>query len=72
MNSRPAGEPIPDNDRILADLFAEDAPPYEPPLLIPALLARTALTRQRPAWRVPSWWALFTDLPIRRLSRFWC
>ena len=48
--------PVPDTDRILADLFAEDAPPHEPPLLIPALLARTALTRQRPAWRVPSWW----------------
>lgn len=48
--------PLPDTDRILAELFAEDAPPHEPPLLISALLARTALTRQRSAWRVPSWW----------------
>ncbi len=48
--------PTPDTDRILADLFAEAAPPHEPPLLIPALLARTALTRQRPAWRIPSRW----------------
>lgn len=56
--------PVPDTDRILADLFAEDAPPHEPPLLIPALLARTALTRQRPAWRVPSRW-----LPASRAWR---
>ncbi len=56
MNSYQNGERFPDIDRILADVFAEDAPPSEPPLLIPALLARTALTRQRPAWRIPSRW----------------
>ena len=56
MNTDQNGERFPDIDRILADVFAEDAPPSEPPLLIPALLARTALTRQRPAWRIPSRW----------------
>ena len=56
MNTHQNGERFPDIDRILADVFAEDAPPSEPPLLIPALLARTALTRQRPAWRIPSRW----------------
>lgn len=56
MNSYQNGERFPDIDQILADVFAEDAPPSEPPLLIPALLARTALTRQRPAWRIPSRW----------------
>ena len=56
MNTYQNGERLPDIDLILADVFAEDAPPSEPPLLIPALLARTALTRQRPAWRIPSRW----------------
>jgi hypothetical protein len=56
MNTDLNGERFPDIDRILADVFTEDAPPSEPPLLIPALLARTALTRQRPAWRIPSRW----------------
>jgi hypothetical protein len=56
MNSYRNGEHLPDIDRILADVFAEDAPPSEPPLLIPALLARTVLTRQRPAWRIPARW----------------
>ena len=56
MNTGQNRDRFPDIDRILADVFAEDAPPSEPPLLIPALLARTALTRQRPAWRIPSRW----------------
>ena len=56
MNSPPNGAPFPDTDGILADFFAEEAPPHEPPVLLPALLARTALTRRRPAWRIPSWW----------------
>jgi hypothetical protein len=47
---------MPDADKLLDDFFAAEAPPQEPPILLPAMLARTALTRQRPAWRVPSWW----------------
>ncbi len=45
-----------DTDQILADFLADEAPPSEPPLLLPAVLARTALTRRRPAWRIPSRW----------------
>ena len=57
MNTRPDPETLDlDTDRILADFLAEEAPPHEPPVLLPALLARTALTRRRPAWRIPSWW----------------
>lgn len=45
-----------DTERILADWFESEAPPYEPPVLLPAVLARTALTRRRPAWRIPDRW----------------
>ena len=56
MTSRPDGPPMPDTDRLLADFLAAEAPPHEPPVLLSAVLARTALTRRRPAWRIPSRW----------------
>ena len=47
-----------------ADWLQSEAPPYEPPVLLPAVLARTALTRRRPAWRIPDRW-----LPAHRAWR---
>ena len=52
---RPERERFPDIDRSLQTSSRRTLRP-EPPPLIPALLARTALTRQRPAWRIPSRW----------------
>jgi hypothetical protein len=45
-----------DTDRLLAEWFADEARVHEPPVLLPSALARTALTRRRPAWRVPDRW----------------
>lgn len=41
---------------LLTEFLRDEAAHYEPPLLLPAVLARTALTRRRPAWRIPSRW----------------
>lgn len=57
MTAHWRADPPADTDRILADFLADGAPPSEPPLLLPAVLARTALTRRRHAWRVGSWWS---------------
>ena len=35
-----------DTEQLLADWFHEEAPKQEPPLLLPATLARTAMTRR--------------------------
>lgn len=59
---RGAGPPI-DPGRLLAEFLDDEAAPYEPPVLLPAVLARTALTRRRPAWRIRSWWS---DMAIGR------
>lgn len=56
MTTRRPADVRPDPDRTLADYLADEAPRSEPPHLLPAVLARTALTRRRPAWRIGSWW----------------
>jgi hypothetical protein len=48
--------PEPDLDRLLADWMADQVPAHEPPVLLPATLARTALTRRRPGWLVRDRW----------------
>lgn len=64
-NRRQSAEPsVRETERILADWLLSEAPPYEPPVLLPAVLARTALTRHRPAWRIPDRW-----LPAHRAWR---
>jgi hypothetical protein len=45
-----------DLDRRLAAWFAADAAAREPEHLLGQVLARTARTRRRPAWRVPERW----------------
>jgi hypothetical protein len=45
-----------DFDRQLTAWLAADAPPSEPEPLLGQVLARTARTRRRPAWRIPERW----------------
>jgi hypothetical protein len=58
----------PDSDRLLADWFAEEAPVHEPPVLLPATLARIAMTRRKPGWRVRDRWLW---PPVGRPGGFW-
>ena len=52
-----------DLDRLLTAWFAVDAPMREPEPLLGQVLARTARTRRRPAWRIPERW-----LPVSTIS----
>ena len=45
-----------DLDRHLAAWLTADAPTSEPEHLLGEVLARTARTRRRPAWRIPERW----------------
>jgi len=53
---RPEPDPGPDVDRLLADWLVDEAPTHEPPVLLNATLARTALTRRKPGWLVADRW----------------
>jgi hypothetical protein len=67
-----------DFDRHLAAWLKADAPASEPEQLLGQVLARTARTRRRPAWRIPERWipmstitsrtATMTNLPWRSIA----
>lgn len=54
-----------DLDRRLAAWFEADAAPREPEHLLGQVLARTARTRRRPAWRVPERWIPMSTITTR-------
>jgi nitrous oxidase accessory protein len=45
-----------DAESQLAEWFAEEAPLREPQVLVPNVVARTALTKRRSRWFVVDWW----------------
>lgn len=61
MNERSA-TPHPDaahaqqTGRLLAEWLRDEAPAHEPPVLVPTVRARVALTRRRPGWLIRDWW----------------
>ncbi|MFV2064158.1 MAG: right-handed parallel beta-helix repeat-containing protein, partial [Chloroflexota bacterium] len=55
-----------DTERLLAEWFEDEAPRQEPPVLLPAVLARTALTRRRRKWLTRDWWLSVLGLIDRR------
>jgi hypothetical protein len=61
MNERSA-KPRPDaaqaqqTGRLLEEWLQDEAPAHEPPVLVPTVRARVALTRRRPGWLVRDWW----------------
>ena len=59
-----------DFDRQLTAWLAADAPPSEPEPLLGQVLARTARTRRRPAWRIPERWIPMSTIttPVGRAS----
>lgn len=57
MTSRWGADRPSDPGLLLTEFLRDEAPPSEPSLLLPAVLARTALTRRRSAWRIGSWWS---------------
>jgi Tol biopolymer transport system component len=67
-----------DFDRHLSAWLAADAPAREPEHLLGQVLARTARTRRRPAWRIPERWipmstitstsATMSRVPLRTLG----
>ena len=64
-----------DFDRHLAAWLTADAPTSEPEHLLGEVLARTARTRRRPAWRIPERWIPMSvdhfpgrDVPTRALA----
>ena len=52
-------------DRHLAAWFEASAPSSEPELLLGQVLARTARTRRRPAWRIPERWIPMSAITTR-------
>jgi Tol biopolymer transport system component len=61
-----------DLDRLLTAWLSADAPIREPEPLLGQVLARTARTRRRPAWRVPERWLPMSTISTRAqmASRF--
>lgn len=61
-----------DLDRLLTAWFAVDAPMREPEPLLGQVLARTARTRRRSAWRIPERWIPMSTISTRlaATSRF--
>lgn len=45
-----------DTESLLSEWFAEEAPAREPQVLVPNVVARTALTKRRSRWLVADWW----------------
>ena len=45
-----------DTEQLLADWFEEEAPTQVPAVLVPNVIAQTALTRRRARWFVSDWW----------------
>src|SRR6478672_1571146 len=54
-----------DFDRHLAAWFEASAPSSEPEPLLGQVLARTARTRRRPAWRIPERWIPMSAITTR-------
>src|SRR4029079_18930312 len=54
-----------DFDRHLAAWFEASAPSSEPEPLLGQVLARTAHTRRRPAWRIPERWIPMSAITTR-------
>ena len=46
----------PDTEQLLGEWFEGEAPAREPTVLVPNVIARTALTRRRSRWFVRDWW----------------
>ena len=66
-------EPMPDQhleridtEQLLAAWFQDEAPKQEPPVLLPAVLSKTAMTRRRPKWFTRDWWLSVLGLVDRR------
>src|SRR3954470_3939091 len=57
-----------DLDRLLTAWLAADAPVREPEPLLDRVLARTARTHRRPAWRVPERWFPVSTITTRLAS----
>lgn len=53
------------DDRLLRDWLHDVAPAHEPELLLGQVLARTARTRRRPAWRIPERWISMSAITSR-------
>jgi Tol biopolymer transport system component len=63
-----------DLDRLMTAWLAADAPVQEPEHLLGQVLARTARTRRRPAWRIPERWipmSTFTTQALRTSRLPW-
>lgn len=54
-----------DADRLISAWLESAAPTREPEHLLPAVLARTARTHRRPAWRIPERWFPMATLTTR-------
>lgn len=60
-----------DFDRALSAFMAEVAPAREPEALLGQVLARSARTRRRAAWRIPDWWLPAPVVPVQTWFRSW-
>ncbi len=58
-----------DFDRVLSAFMAEVAPAREPEALLGQVLARSARTRRRAAWRIPDWWLPAPVVPAQAWLR---
>jgi hypothetical protein len=58
-----------DFDRTLSAWLTAQAPTREPEQLLDHVLARTARTRRRPAWRIPERWTYMTTLTTQVIPR---
>lgn len=74
MNER-STEPRPDpardqqTGRLLDEWLRDEAPTHEPPVLMPTVRARIALTRRRPALLIRDWWRWRPGRNDRRFLR---
>ena len=53
---RPGSAHAQQTSRLLEEWMRDEAPAHEPPVLIPTIRARVAMTRRRPGWLVRDWW----------------